>query len=266
MSQLRWRIGAALGALAVVGGLAMRKSRAGARTQHESSGTAVADRATEPPAAAATPEQVNGPRWPVDNLMSGFGGPAAVVTAILFYIGWTRAQVQNRVFGVDVRALNLSDRDFVVSALNFLIIPAVALIALIWIALLVDGWLNRRLFIGQIRLALGFSWAFLFVGFVFFLRAWASLTFSSFYGPPHLFPLSILAGVILTAYALRLRRRVEGRRPNPSIWRPDPLISKAAARVLVVALAWFCCSGPPQRTPNGVDISQRRSYSTRYLK
>jgi hypothetical protein len=71
------------------------------------------------------------------NLVTKFGPPITVVTALMLYFGWARADAQSRAMGIDVSMFGYTTQDYVLRSLSTLYLPLLALggVALGWLAL-----------------------------------------------------------------------------------------------------------------------------------
>jgi len=74
-------------------------------------------------------------------LVTELGSLAALVTALLYYFGWTRSQAQARAFGADASVFAMSTQDFVLRSMDVVFIP----ILLVLLASLLGVWLHQRI-------------------------------------------------------------------------------------------------------------------------
>src|SRR4051812_41787318 len=77
----------------------------------------------------------------LSRLVADFGAVIGVVTALLYYFGWTRARFQARELGFDVSVLSLGTTDYLVRSLNVLFVPVLLLL----LATLVLQQAHRRI-------------------------------------------------------------------------------------------------------------------------
>jgi hypothetical protein len=78
---------------------------------------AVAQRAAVPPPSAAPPSG----EWPLRSVLSvltTLGPPLTIATALMFYFGWARSDVQARYMGLDVSLFGLSAHDYVLHSIE----------------------------------------------------------------------------------------------------------------------------------------------------
>ena len=82
----------------------------------------------------------------------------ALATALLYYFGWRRSEVQARAFGADASVFGMSTQDYVLRSMDVVLLPVVALLL---IALL-TVWVHRQLVQGRRQRPVGavlrFSW------------------------------------------------------------------------------------------------------------
>lgn len=70
-------------------------------------------------------------------MVATLGPPLTIATALMFYFGWARAQMQASVMGLDVSLFDYSTQDYVLMSISTLFLPllAIAALALGWLAL-----------------------------------------------------------------------------------------------------------------------------------
>jgi hypothetical protein len=74
----------------------------------------------------------DGPLSKIAAFVVNIGSPLALITALMFYFGWVRTQVQARQLGYDVAVLQLSTTDYLLKSINVLFpVIAAALVAVI---------------------------------------------------------------------------------------------------------------------------------------
>jgi hypothetical protein len=96
-------------------------------------------RPAAPPAAAAAAEPA-GAQWSVSSLLGAVtkvGPPLTIVTALLIYFGWARADAQSKAMGVDVSMFGYSTQDYVLRSISTLYLPLLVIsgLGLGWLAL-----------------------------------------------------------------------------------------------------------------------------------
>jgi hypothetical protein len=76
-------------------------------------------------------------RQDIFSVLGALGAIITVVTAIMFYFGWRRSDVQARVMGIDVSLFGYSSQDYVLRSLSSLYLPLLVLsgVALGWLRL-----------------------------------------------------------------------------------------------------------------------------------
>lgn len=142
------------------------------------------------------------------SLVSVFGPPLTIATALLVYFGWARSNVQARELGLEESVLGMSTRDYVFRSIDTLFVPLVVVgcAGIGW--LLVHEWISGAIDHGRslptwrraFRL-LRISWLALpVIGIVAGLiwPAWMEL----------IAPLSITVGILITSYASVMYRRI----------------------------------------------------------
>jgi hypothetical protein len=140
-------------------------------------------------------------------VVSAIGPPITLSTALLIYFGWVRADAQARAMGLDVTLFGYTTQDLILFSLSHLFIPLVFLLTagIGWLAL--DRWLGRRADDAGSRpwvqpLAAAAAAAGVLVAAGMLLWEVAGPGDAPLFGP-----YVMAAGVLLTAWAVRLRRR-----------------------------------------------------------
>ena len=84
---------------------------------------------TEPGAGEASePPKPSGlTRQDVFSVLGALGGILTLVTAVLFYFGWRRSDVQAVEMGVDVSLFGFSSQDYVLRSISSLYLPLLVL-------------------------------------------------------------------------------------------------------------------------------------------
>lgn len=80
-------------------------------------------------------------RKDVFSALGALGAITAVVTAVMFYFGWRRSDVQARVMGMDVSLFGYSSQDYVLRSISSLYTPILVIFGL----LLAWVWLHHQL-------------------------------------------------------------------------------------------------------------------------
>jgi hypothetical protein len=149
--------------------------------------------------------------------MAGVLANVAVLTALLVYFGWRRAEVQSRRLGFDESLLGASTRDYLLRSVRpvLVLLVVVALAGLAWVAL--DRWITRRVrTAGPADAVLRWSLRLL-MACVVLLPGLVYVTRSLWPVPAYVvWPLSIVAGVLLLLYALGVRSGLPGGEPLPA--------------------------------------------------
>ncbi|SHG55791.1 hypothetical protein [Streptoalloteichus hindustanus] len=168
-------------------------------------------------------------------LAGGVLANATVLSALLIYFGWQRADAESRALGVDESLRGLSNQYYLLSSVGplFPVLAVLALLGLGW--LWVDGRLRAR--VGapgpgprarHALAVLALSWALL-PAVVLAVRPAAPVLARL------LFPVSIGIGALVSLYAISLRR-LPGR-PADGSWRWR-LAKGLAATVVALSLFW----------------------------
>ena len=168
-------------------------------------------------------------------------GPTALITALLFYFGWAKAQAFSQYFGLDVSLFGLSTQDYLLQSIRSVFIPLGVLLIggllLLWAHGIVVRHLELdpqrrlwRLIAGALALCGAASFA---VGLVKNADRYPSDV------ELVLTPLSLLLGVALLSYAVfveRRRRQPQHRSAGPT---GSPALSVImVAMLLTVGLVW----------------------------
>ncbi len=171
--------------------------------------------------------------------------PTTLLTALLFYFGLMYAIGYYRYFGVNFTALNLPFQDYLIMSVGASIIPLIFLtgvmLAVLWLYQLPLGQLSAQ----ARRIALHVlmpSTATVGLALVSpaMVDAWHPVFPSAF--PPESRGLSLSAGVLLLAYAARLRRMLAaGRQPahSPPGVPVGMVVAKCGAVFILVSIGLF---------------------------
>lgn len=170
--------------------------------------------------------------------VSVIGPPATVVTALVFYFGWARAKAQAEWMGLHVNLFGYTTRDFALLSISALYLPLLLLVALglLWVWL--DRILRRRVDRGA---AGGLSTTLpraALVGAAALIVLMVVLLFAERRYSPLYAPYLVTVGVLVAAWAVRIRRYAAGAGDGPR--RPAEQQAVEATLVLVlVALLLF---------------------------
>lgn len=172
-------------------------------------------------------------------------GPTALITALLFYFGWAKAQAFSQYFGLDVSLFGLSTQDYLLQSIRSVFIPLGVLLIGGLLLLWAHGIVVRHLELHpQRRLWRPMAGAFALTGAASFM---VGLAKNADRYPSDvelvLTPLSLLLGVALLSYAVlveRRRRQPQHRSvPVPTGPTGPPALSVImVAMLLTVGLVW----------------------------
>jgi hypothetical protein len=171
-------------------------------------------------------------------------GPSALITALLFYFGWAKAQAFSQYFGLDVSLFGLSTQDYLLQSIRSVFIPLGVLLIggllLLWVHAIVVRHLELN---PHRRLWRPMAGALALVGAVTFVLG---LVKNADRYPSDvelvLTPLSLMLGVALLSYAVlleRRRRQPEHRAvPVSTPTAPPALNAILVAMLMTVGLVW----------------------------
>ncbi len=172
-------------------------------------------------------------------------GPTALITALLFYFGWAKAQAFSQYFGLDVSLFGLSTQDYLLQSIRSVFIPLGLLLIGGLILLWTHGVVIRQLELGpQRRLWRPMAGALALTGGASFVLG---LVKNADRYPSDLelvlTPLSLMLGVALLSYAVLVerRRRQPEHRGVPVSTGPTTLPSLnviLVAMLIAVGLVW----------------------------
>lgn len=163
------------------------------------------------------------PRPDTLRLLTSFGSPIALGTALMLYFGWVRSEAQAREFGADASVFEMSGQDLVLRSIDILFIPVILMMLLALLAMRLDPWLRGHA--GMIAPVLRFAWVLVPLGLV--LRA-----VTDDLGDVML-PMLVFLAIGGTAYAGLLRRRADGQDHTPRFSQVVVVVL-----LLVVVLFW----------------------------
>jgi hypothetical protein len=194
----------------------------------------------EPTAAGG--ELADGGQWSLTSLLGAVtrvGPPLTIVTALLIYFGWARADAQAKAMGVDVSMFGYSTQDYVLRSISTLYLPLLALsgLGLGWLAL------DRRLVelahdparadrLGPAAAAAGLGGAAVALGAV--LWAWALPGRGDL-----VVPLLVAGGAAAAAYGARLSRLAPTRPERATAASPErALRAVLVGGIITLAMFW----------------------------
>ena len=188
----------------------------------------------EGPAQSETTDKFEGP---LRTLVS-IGANITVLTALLVFFGWKRAEAHSQMLGIDESILGMSPQDYAFRSVNalFPLLAVIAVAALGW--LWVHAGIARALHEGR-RLRLIRVTARVLI-LAWFLVPGICVLFSWRFPPSGIlvFPLSCAAGTLLTCYGIYLRSQLEGRRAGASPAWQTSLTKVFVAIVVTLSLFW----------------------------
>ncbi|MGI8807958.1 MAG: hypothetical protein ACR2KK_08985 [Acidimicrobiales bacterium] len=163
--------------------------------------------------------------------------PASLLTALLFYFGWTFTNARALYFGIDPSAFGYTTQDYLLRSVDPIFIPMGALLVVAVSIVSVHSVLVRRLAdVRQPRLRTLVLAGLAAAGCAAFLAGLFGVVTGSLFGETFLVtPLALAFGLGAMAYSAQLSRRFAGERP-PAPRPPAQGRSAATARVILVAL------------------------------
>jgi hypothetical protein len=173
------------------------------------------------------------------NLLS-LAANVTVLTGLLVYFGWKRAETQSRALGVHESIFGMSTVDYVLRSVDALFVPigVIAFAGLGWI------WIDRQI---RRRIAVDAHWPALDRAALVLIFAWLLVPLTV-YGLGQLwprvgllgFPLSFGVGILLAAYALDLRRSIADQpdRAQGSHGRHVEIAKTLVGIIVVLSLFW----------------------------
>lgn len=134
--------------------------------------------------------------------------PTTLLAAVLYYFGLVHAHYFFDYFGVDPTVLGLTPVDYISRSVGALVVPVIIAAILALVALWADGALRAHLATGSGRRLLRILWPVMAVGGLVLaagglLGAFATTLLTQVIAGA---PLGLAVGVLLVAYAVRMRR------------------------------------------------------------
>jgi hypothetical protein len=164
---------------------------------------------TGEPNAATPSESADGFEAPLRTLVS-IGANVTVLTALLVFFGWKRAEAHSQMLGIDESILGMSPQDYAFRSVNalFPLLAVIAVAGLEW--LWAHAGIARALQEGRMpqpirRTARVLLFAWLLVPLICAVFSWR-FPAAGFL----VFPLSFAAGTLLTCYGIYLRSQLQG--------------------------------------------------------
>jgi hypothetical protein len=192
---------------------------------------------------------------PVARALGVIVAPTSLVSALLYWYGWSHSTQFYGYFGIDASALGFGTRDYLIRSLDGLFVPmtviACAGLAALWGHSLLRSRLAAGAWPAVLRVlvpALAAAGLVLVVGGLWstvastFLRAYVAAA-----------PLSLASGVALLVYTLRLRR-LAGRAPVPGGLIP---VLEWAVVFVIIGLSLFWAA-----TDYAVAVARSRAWQT----
>lgn len=181
------------------------------------------------------------------------GTNVTVITGLLVYFGWKRAETQSRVLGVDASIFGMSTVDYVLRSVDALFVPigVAAFLGLGWLWL--DGRIRGRLevdadwpMLDRVARVLSFAWLLLPLTVYALGQVWSRV---GLFG----YPLSFGVGILLSAYAVDLRWSLAGQPARPQRAAGHVELAKTLIGILVVLSLFWAVTN--YATYRGVDLA-----------
>jgi hypothetical protein len=184
-------------------------------------------------------------------------GPTALLTALLFYFGWARANAQANYLGLDVTLFDFSTEDYLLQSVSSVYVPLaevlLAAVLLLWAHRVVSGRLERQ---PELPVWPWLEGALAAVGAVAFV---AGVVFYNDETPTDtvllLTPLCLVAGLGLVSYSVLVDRR---RRAGPSTGNANPSAAGPVAPLSVILVSVLLMAGLVWEVANYADIKGRQ--------
>lgn len=202
-------------------------------------------------ATASGPQPGHGvTRQDVFSVLGALGAILTLLTAVMFYFGWRRSDVQSRAMGIDVSLFGFSTQDYVLRSISSLYLPILAMLFLglgwTWLHLRVVRMLSSSTLRSNARATSIAAWTSLCVAVVGVVLAASCLLFvvaAGLRSPPRIVtwlagqlrhdqwavPLVLVSATLTATYAWWLHRQLRpARAAAGSTWH------KALSTVLIV--------------------------------
>lgn len=192
-----------------------------------------------PPAQAA--ERTSGLPPQLAKILGAIVAPTTLLTALLYYFGWSHAYWFCNYFGVNSTVLGFTSTDYLMRSVDALFVPMTVAASAALLAVWGHSLLRARLAAGSRPRALRFILsATAIVGGVLVLGGFASI-FTTTVLSEHLVaaPLSLGFGVLLLVYALHLWRLVAEKYESTSSSRGWTAVVEWAVVFVLVGLSLF---------------------------
>jgi hypothetical protein len=192
---------------------------------------------TDEAASSTPPETTERFEGPLRALVS-IGANVTVLTALLVFFGWKRAEAHSQMLGIDESILGMSPQDYAFRSVNALF-PLLAVIAVAGLGWLwVHAGIARALQEGRrLRLVRGAArvlvLAWLLVPLIAALLSWRYPAAGFL-----VFPLSFAAGTLLTCYGIYLLSQLRGATAHASRPWHTSLTKLFVAIVVTLSLFW----------------------------
>ena len=174
-------------------------------------------------------------------ILGGIVAPTTLLTALLYYFGWSHAYWFCNYFGVNSTALGFTTTDYLMRSVDALFVPMTVAASAALLAVWGHSLLSARLATGSRPRALRFILPVMaMVGCVLVLGGFVSV-FTTTVLSKHLVaaPLSLGLGVLLLVYTVRLRRLVAERYESTSTNRGWAAVVEWAVVFVLVGLSLF---------------------------
>jgi hypothetical protein len=192
-----------------------------------------------PPAPAAERASVLPPQ--LAKILGGIVAPTTLLTALLYYFGWSHAYWFCNYFGVNSTVLGFTSTDYLMRSVDALFVPMTVAASAALVAVWGHSLLRTRLAAGSRPRALRIIVPVMaIVGGVLVLGGFASV-FTTTVLSEHLVaaPLSLGLGVLLLVYAVHLRRLVAEKGQSTSISRGWAAVVEWAVVFVLIGLSLF---------------------------
>jgi hypothetical protein len=191
------------------------------------------------PAEAA--ERVSGLPPQLAKVLGGIVAPTTLLTALLYYFGWSHAYWFCNYFGLNSTVLGFTSTDYMMRSVDALFVPMTVAASAALLAVWGHSLLRARLAAGSRPRAFRFIVPIMaIVGGVLVLGGFASV-FTTTVLSEHLVaaPLSLGFGVLLLVYAVHLRRLVAEKYESTSNGRGLAAIVEWAVVFVLIGLSLF---------------------------